>query len=423
MFPEHRRPVCAVALEYRLQRMAFERQHLAALVLRRVGDAGHVKQRGHHVGQVSRRVPDRALLGDAGRPMEDQWRGDTALVNPVLVEPERRVRQVGPGRAVTLIGVLGARHAAGVVAEVHRFAAARVLARDHQLVDELIDRHPFGDVFGAGAVVGQEDDQRVVELAVVLQFLDDAAYALVHAVDLRGVNLHAAQQPAFVLDLGPGRLRGIARGQLPVVGQHTGFHQAIEALLAQRVPARVETAFVLGDVLIVRVQRPVRRGIGHVLEERRVGMLSVVVADEAHRLVADRIGVEESVSTGLMLGIRVAARQRVGVVEAAGADDGAVESVEAALQRPGVGRLFQAAGNMPLAAHVSPVAAALQHLGDRHALLVQVAGIALRARVVGQDADAGLVRMQTRQQGRTRRTAARRVVELRETQPACGQAV
>ena len=39
---------------------------------------------------------------------------------------------------------------------------------------------------------------------------------------------------------------------------------------AQRVPAGVEAALVLGDVLVVRVQRPVRRGVGDVLEERRV---------------------------------------------------------------------------------------------------------------------------------------------------------
>ena len=87
-----------------------------------------------------------------------------------------------------------------------------------------------------------------------------------------------------------------------------------------------------------------------------------------------------------------------GIVEAAGADDGAEELVEAALQRPGVGRLRQVAGDVPLAAQVGPVASALEHFGDGHAVSVQIAGVAFAARVVGEDADPGLVRMEAGQQ-------------------------
>ena len=48
--------------------------------------------------------------------------------------------------------------------------------------------------------------------------------------------------------------------------------QPLQPLLAQRVPARVEPALVLGDVLVMRMQRPVRRGVGDILEERLVGV-------------------------------------------------------------------------------------------------------------------------------------------------------
>ena len=72
---------------------------------------------------------------------------------------------------------------------------------------------------------------------------------------------------------------------------------------------------------------------------------------------------------------------------------------------------------MPLAAHVGAVAVRLQHLRDRHAAVVEVAGVALGARVVGEDADAGLVRVQAGQQRGAARAAARRVVERAEAQP------
>ncbi len=263
-----------------------------------------------------------------------------------------------------------------------------------------------------------------VELAGAPQRLDDAADALVHAVDLRGVDLHAAQQPRLVLGLRPRRLRRVAVGELPRLVQDAPLDELVEALRAQRVPALVEAALVLRDVLVVRVQRPVRRGVGDVVEERRPGGLALVLLDVGDGLVADRVGVEEGVvGLRLVLDVLVAARERIGIVEAARADDGAEELVEAALQRPGVGGFGQAARDVPLAAHVRLVAVALERLRDGDAALVQVAGVALGTRVVGEDADAGLVRVQAGQHRRPRRAAARGVVELREAQPVGGEAV
>ena len=171
------------------------------------------------------------------------------------------------------------------------------------------------------------------------------------------------------------------------------------------------------------VQRPVRRGVGHVLEEGPVRVLGAVAAQELDRLVADRVGVEEARRPRLVFGVVVAARERVGVIETAGADDGAEEVVETALHGPGIGRLDQVARHVPLATEIAAVARGLEHLGDGGAALVQVAGVAFRARVIRQDANAGLMRVQTREQRRARRTAARRVVELREAQAVTGQPV
>jgi hypothetical protein len=88
-----------------------------------------------------------------------------------------------------------------------------------------------------------------------------------------------------------------------------------------------------------------------------------MLLDEGAGVVADRVGVEEAGRARLVLDVLVAARQRVRVVEAAGADDRAVEGVEAALHRPGVGRLRQARRDVPLAAHVGAVAGAFSTCG------------------------------------------------------------
>ena len=244
-------------------------------------------------GQLARIVPQPAFLLDAARPVHDEGRGDAAFVDPVLVEPERRIRQVGPGGAVALIGVFAARHQRGIVAEANRLAGPCLGLGDHQLVDQLARGDAVGNVLGAGAVVGQEDDQGVVELAGFLQRREDAADALVHAVDLRGIDLHAAQRPFAVLGFGPRRLGRIAVGQLPVRMDDAVLDQLLQPPFAQGVPPRVELALVLGDVLVMGMQRPMRRGVGDILKERRVGIFPLVLADIGGGLVADRVGIEE----------------------------------------------------------------------------------------------------------------------------------
>ena len=273
VLPEQRAALRVVRRERRNEALALAGRDRVAVMLARVRGARHVEDGRHDVGQLAGMVAQPASLGDAARPVHDERRGDAAFVDPVLVEPERRVREVGPGGAVALVGVLAAGHDARVVAEAHGLAGARRRLGDHQLVDELLRCDALRDVLRAGAVVGQEDDQGVLELAGLLERLNDAADALVHAVDLRRIDLHAAQQPFAMLRLGPRRLGRIAVGQPPGGMDDAVLHQAREPLLAQPVPARVEPALVFGDVLLVRVQRPVRSRVGDVLEERRFGMI------------------------------------------------------------------------------------------------------------------------------------------------------
>ena len=224
-----------------------------------------------------------------------------------------------------------------------------------------------------------------------------------------------------MLGLGPGRLRGIAVGELPGRMNDAALYQALQALLAQLVPAGIEAALVLGDILLMGMQRPVRRRVRDILEERRPGVVLLVRADEVRRLIADRIGVEEfRILLGLVLDVLVAARQRVGMIEASRPDDGAEELVEAALQRPGIRRFREIAGDVPLAAQIAPVVLALEHFGDGHAVAIQVAGIALRPGAVGENADPGLMRVEAGQKRGARGRAAGRIVELRIAQAVLG---
>ncbi len=216
-----------------------------------------------------------------------------------------------------------------------------------------------------------------------------------------------------MLGIRPWRLGRIARRKLPRPVQDAPGDKLVEALLSQLVPTRVEAALVLGDVRVVCVQGPMGRRVGHIREVRLVGILARVFLEERHRLVADGIRIEEAaVGLCLVLDVLVAPRQRVGVVEAAGADDRAVELVEPALQGPSVRRCLEVARDVPLAAHVGAVAVRLQGLRDRDAAIVEIASVAFWTRVVGEDADAGLMRMQPRQHRRARGAATRRVVEL-----------
>ena len=98
--------------------------------------------------------------------MHEERRRRTAFVGEVLVEPERRAAGIGPGFAVA-VGVF-------VVALLD---VIKISASEHAALL-------------AGAVVGEEQDQRVVESAALVEIVDQLADILVDAIDHRGVDRH-----------------------------------------------------------------------------------------------------------------------------------------------------------------------------------------------------------------------------------------
>ena len=212
--------------------------------------------------------------------MDDERRRDAALVDPVLVEPERRVRQVRPRGAVALVRVLRTRHARRVVAEVHRLAA-RACATC--AIISLLTSSSTVTFSGMSSAQAPLSDRKMIDRVVELARGARARRRCGRCPGPCGRPARrtppcSAAASALCSAAGHGGCVGSRVGQLPVPVQDAPLDQLVEARLAQRVPALVEAALVLRDVLVVRVQRPVRRGVGDVLEERRAGVLALVLA-------------------------------------------------------------------------------------------------------------------------------------------------
>ena len=284
-------------------------------------------------------------------------------------------------------------------------------------------------------VVGEEDDDRVVELALVLECLDHPADVDVHPVDHRRVDLHLARGDGALVGGELGKRRPVLErvGVLGLRGrQQAERHLALEAALAQRLGPVVVDALVLVLVFLQRLERPVRRRERQVGEERPallVGLPLLQVLDDLRGVEVRRVEVVRHGRVAAVLlelrqgderglrraGVRLevqpgAAQKRVGLVEAA----------------PGRGQLDRHA-EVPLAGHQRVVAGVVQQLGDGHDPVVEVVlvarGAARLGRAAAHPALAGDVVVRAGEQLGPRHGAERRGVEVGQPQAAVGQLV
>ena len=156
------------------------------------------------------------------------------------------------------------------------------------------------------------------------------------------------------------------------------------------------------------MHRPVRGGVGDVVEEGLIFVMFRMIADVADGVVRDRIGVIPG-AFGLILrvvfrsDVAVVPCQAVRVKEGAGAVDRSVEAIEAALHWP-VGNVgfFECVGpiggDVPFACHVGAITRRFQGFRDGDALPVQVALISGEAAVFHHVSDAGLVWVESSQE-------------------------
>ncbi len=155
-------------------------------------------------------------------------------------------------------------------------------------------------------------------------------------------------------------------------------------------------------------------GLGGVGRLGRLHHRDGPVGEVVREVVALRVGVD--LDRGVVL------QQPVRVVQVGEAVQEAVEAVEAALARPGVPRAGVGAvgvlGQVPLPDHQRRVALVAQDLRRRGDVLRQLHRIAREARVgVGDVAHPDRVRVEPGQEGRARRRAHRRDVEVGVAQP------
>ena len=202
------------ASHYGQEAFAFDWGNLSAIELGGVCRARGVDAGGGDVGNVHRAVIDAALL-DAVGPVDDEGRGYAAFLYPALEQAEGRVADIRPGEIVAHEGVVGARAQSGDVAgcggpAVH--GGRRVYAGNGYVVILL-------EQLGAATVVRQEQEERVVVLAKLAQPVHDTAYALINAVNLRGVHRHSQVFPVLMAYIVPvGRVE-VAGAYLPLLVQ------------------------------------------------------------------------------------------------------------------------------------------------------------------------------------------------------------
>ena len=322
--------------------------------------------------------------------MGDEGSRNAAFVQAGLVAAKGCVGGIGPAGAVG--GAAGAR---GAPARARR--GGLVHGRERAATE-------IGVGLGAAAVIGEEKDERVFELPALTQMRDQAADIVIHAVDLGRVDGHSIVELRVFLGFEciPSARTVVARGE-PRVGRHDAeLTLAGEALLAEPVPTAAVAAGEFFDVLVARVQGPVRCGEGEVEEER---LRARMLAEELDRVVCEGVGdvVVLLRGRGQRGVVEGEAAGRRGRVEGTRAGDEPVETVEAAGERP----LFRAVvAEVPLAGEVAAVAGGAEHLRERDGVAAEHFAIAERrggrglfAGIFGERAHAGLVRIEAGEEG------------------------
>ena len=241
------------------------------------------------------------------------------------------------------------------------------------------------DRVALGAVVGEEQDERVVVLPGVLQELQQAPDVMVEVLDHRGVELHrAGLAPLLVraeLVPGPRERRAWRLGGL---GRHDAVPAcALEAPRAQHVVAAVVRAPVAVELGVGHLERPVRRGVGGVGEEGPA--IVEAAADGLDQPVGVVLGRVEARGQRDRAAVFAIGRQRMAfddpgsIREVAGA---ARQECEGPLEAPALGPLPLFHPQVPLAGHVGVVAGVAQQRRHRHDPVRQVAFVAGAALLV-----------------------------------------
>ena len=198
----------------------------------RRADARGLEDRRHDVDHVVELIADAALVGDHLRPRDRHALARAAEVRGDLLRPgERRVERPRPGYCHVRVSLLRAPD----LVEVFEL----VLDRHDDAVEHRHLVRRAHQPLGAVAVVATDiDDQRIVELALVLHLLDHPPDLVVGIGHVRGEDIHLAKE--HLLLVGAKRVPALQqvvrpRRELGVLRDHTQLLLVREDLIAQRV--------------------------------------------------------------------------------------------------------------------------------------------------------------------------------------------
>ena len=250
----------------------------AADALRRF-DAQGFQDRRDEIDDVPILRPHFAARLDALGPGDDARVGGAAPVGLALPAAEGRVAGVGPAPGIVVVGLDAAQLVEHLEVVFERFL--HIVEEEHLV--ERADR----TALGAGAVVGDDHDQGVVQLADLFQEVEDAPEVVIGEADEAGIDFHETgiQPPGVGRQRIPNRHVGVVRRQLGARREDAHLELALVDDLAVLVPAHVELALVLVGPFLRHVVRGVAGAGGVIQEERLIRRIDLRILDELDRLV------------------------------------------------------------------------------------------------------------------------------------------
>ena len=249
-------------------------------------DAHGVEHGGHQVDGVAELVSHHAgrRRRIAAGPVRDEGGPHTTQPRVALPQPQRRVARPCPTPGIVVVGpeaaeVVDVRQRVGQVVEA--------VVREAVLV-----QRPGGPALGAGAVVADQQHQRVVEKRGGPQEVEQSPDLCVGVRQVASEDLHhPGVEPALVCrQFVPGRHPGRTLADPGPVGHDPGVQLARERRLAPRLPAGVEPSAVGVDERPGGLVGSVHGAGREVAEEAAPGRGLLLVLDEADRPVGQVLG-------------------------------------------------------------------------------------------------------------------------------------
>ena len=292
--------------------------------------------------------------------MNDERIARAAAVRLALPATKRRVASPSPSPRI-VVEVFGAAEL------VDRFQIV-LDGLGHVVEEQILVHGPMRSALGAGPVVADHHDDRVVELTELLEEREEAPDLMIGVLEEAREHFHHARIESLLVgaEAAPLLHVRIVRGELGAFRQEPHLHLAFVDLRSICVPAIVEHALVLVGPLARNLVRCVRGARAEVSKERFLWGDLLGVGDEPDHAIS-QVGSEViTLFRSLRRRDLVVVVHEVRVVLARVAAHESVEALEAARERPAIvrsrGAALLARREVPLADGEGVVSVRLEDL-------------------------------------------------------------